>query len=409
MHLLIFEPRVTGHHLVFVKHLIEDTVGLVDRLSVALPIDADRCEEFSHQLLPLANQAEIRCEIDVAPAVSSIARGRNLLEELDALLQRVRPDHVWLPSGDTLATYGGLARIAWNWRPPRATVCECGLVYSAFHQGAEGWRTRLARTMQRRLVLASPWTRLLTNDFLLRDFVRIRHPAAANRLALLPDPIAAFPSISKSEARRRLDLPDNGRIIGSAGSFASNPRKGVMELVRAFALNPGPKTDRLLLAGRMGPSLTAQVESEFGALLAERRMLLLNRYLSDEELHWSLAAMDVVCVPYQKHTGLSAIAIRAAEAGRPVLATDSGWLGAIVSRFALGWNIQSFTPDLFARDIAHSLDRAEDYALSSAARRLLEYCRPRNYTRIWQARLLERMGRPADQGRLDWDQVLAGA
>jgi glycosyltransferase involved in cell wall biosynthesis len=118
----------------------------------------------------------------------------------------------------------------------------------------------------------------------------------------------------------------------------------------------------------------------------------MERTLTVVELQTALAAMDVVCTPYPAHIGSSSIVLRAAAAGRPVVGSDTGWVGETVRRFSLGRVCDVRAPGALARALADALDATSSYAMTDAARRLVAYHTVENYQAHWTARLRERLG-----------------
>jgi glycosyltransferase involved in cell wall biosynthesis len=104
----------------------------------------------------------------------------------------------------------------------------------------------------------------------------------------------AYPdTISRSEARGRLGLPRDARVIAFVGWV--RPYKGAAELVEAFARVDEP-TARLIVAGR---ALDEDYASRLRILAAaDPRVHLALGFVPDEELQVYLRAADVVAAPF---------------------------------------------------------------------------------------------------------------
>ncbi len=146
-----------------------------------------------------------------------------------------------------------------------------------------------------------------------------------------PDKIVTVPSavadpgalLSRREARRRLDLPDNAFVAGMAAQFIE--RKGHRVLLEAL---PGLTAEypdaRVILFGR-GP-LEGAIREEAG-----------RRDLSEvvcfagfrEDFESLLPALDVLVHPALAE-GLGVAVLQAARAGVPVVVADAGGLPEIV-------------------------------------------------------------------------------
>jgi len=186
-------------------------------------------------------------------------------------------------------------------------------------------------------------------------------------------------------------------------------RKGIDRLVRAFAAARLRDDDRLLLAGRLSESLRRLIQADFADLISRDRLVLMDRYLTDDELCASVTAMDLICTPYPRHVGSASIVIRAAATGRPTLGVDYGWIGFVIPRFQLGWTCAvDAIPDL-AMALARALDQAAGFRLSAAGRRFVDFIRSRIFRRHgrpscgggWACRRSTRRSRGARSSPLD--------
>lgn len=61
-----------------------------------------------------------------------------------------------------------------------------------------------------------------------------------------------------------------------------------------------------------------------------------DRFVRDEEIQSYFHASDYIVTPYKAHIGMSAVIVRAAAAGKPVIASDFGLLGKLVNNHRLG-------------------------------------------------------------------------
>jgi glycosyltransferase involved in cell wall biosynthesis len=229
-------------------------------------------------------------------------------------------------------------------------------------------------------------------------------PGFFGRSRLMPDPVVPPLQASRQEARRRLGVPEDGRYVGSVG--ASDGRKGIDRLIRAFATAPLRPDDRLLLVGPVAAPVAGMLRTEFASLVRQRRIIAIDRYVTDEELDAGVLAMDLVCTPYPRHIGSASIVIRAAVADRPVLASNFGWMGFVVPRFSLGVTCDVGDSVRFPDVLASALDDAERFQPAPAARRFVRYHSVENFAACWTQRLRERMGLPSAEQTVAWEWAL---
>jgi glycosyltransferase involved in cell wall biosynthesis len=230
-----------------------------------------------------------------------------------------------------------------------------------------------------------------------------------DRCALMPDPVDAPTVTRMADARRALCVPPDGRLIACTGML--DERKGVDLLVRAFARacqnNQLRADDRLLLAGLASARVRGILGGACAGLVRDGRIIVMDRFLSDEELALALAAPDVVCTPHPSHVGISSIALRALAAGRCVLASDFGWQGWFVERFGLGIACGVRSEEGFAASIGAALDAATDFTRTPTHDALLRFHSPENFRACWTRALRARMGLPVPPGLVSWEETVA--
>jgi glycosyltransferase involved in cell wall biosynthesis len=227
-------------------------------------------------------------------------------------------------------------------------------------------------------------------------------------LRIMPETVQSPPLATLDDARARLSLPREGRLVGTAGVL--DERKGADLLVRAFARAAASgrlrRDDRLLLMGEQSPGVRRLIHDLQSNSTGRERILVFDRVVTDDELAYGLAAMDVVATPYPRHIGSASIVIRAAAAGRPVLGSSYGWIGYMVPRFDLGWTTDVLDEERFAAALGEALDRSDTYALSAAGHRFVRYNTPENHRAAWTELIRQRLGLPPAPFRLTWSWAL---
>lgn len=150
--------------------------------------------------------------------------------------------------------------------------------------------------------------------------------AAAEELARPRRPVAvvpngadttAFRARDADEARRRLGLPADERIVTYVGKLV--PRKGVDDLVEAMGiLARRPAGAPLLVAGGVG-EMRAGLEARAAELGLADRIRFVGK-IPHDEVGWWMAAGDVFVLPSLSE-GLPTVVCEAMNCGRPVVAT----------------------------------------------------------------------------------------
>jgi len=400
MHVLLFEAGLGGHAFMYVRLLLPALVDLCDRVTVLMHAEAPGRPGFDGAVGALRDGVEVISSVE--GRVSTLADASDRARALREQMRRLGPDHVLATTLDgTIQGMGALAGArragAMRSAPIEGVLHNCRFAYPS-----SGVAARLRAAGVRRLCVAAPVERLHLVDLLAYEAIRRRGGSLAARAAMLPDPIEPGAPMEMHEARRRLGAPEGGRLLSCPGALSR--RKGVDLLLGAFGAARLGAEDRLLLAGRLAP----EVRSALDALpeQSRRRVIAMDRYVTDEEFGLALAAADVVCAPYPAHAGISNIALRACAAGRPVLASDYGWLGRITMQFGLGWTCDVRSPEAFARGIERALEAAPGFRHDERAERLMAFHTVENFRASFTAGLRRRMELDDAPGRRDWSWVV---
>ncbi|WP_454727106.1 MULTISPECIES: glycosyltransferase [Cupriavidus] len=170
----------------------------------------------------------------------------------------------------------------------------------------------------------------------------------ARAVAYLADPCPEAPPADPAAARARLGLGP-GRHLLVYGAISE--RKGIRELVAALAAHP--RAPALVVAGQQDGDVRAFLR-EAGRTLSPP-MVMLDRFISDEDEAALFCACDAVWLGYKGHYGMSGVLVQAYRAGKPVIATADGLIGW----FCRGRELGPVLDDLSAAAIGRALDQLE--------------------------------------------------
>lgn len=214
------------------------------------------------------------------------------------------------------------------------------------------WRDRLC------LARFLPYSNLQTL-FCLDPFAveYINQVYSTTKAVYLPDPVQRY-TYAESEyeqLKTRLSIQSNRTVFLLFGALSS--RKGLSQVLDAIALLPPALCQRmtLLLVGPMEEP--QQLEAQIAELTKAKPIQIIteHRFVPDEAIHPYFQVSDVVLVPYQRHIGMSAILVRAAVAGKPVLASDFGLVGELTRHYQLGLSVDSTSPEEIAKGMTRYL------------------------------------------------------
>lgn len=162
-----------------------------------------------------------------------------------------------------------------------------------------------------------------------------------------------FQPRSRDQARRRLGLPDKGRLMLYAGNLKRS--KGVFDLVEAVRRLPDHRYDQLYIVGD-GPARQSLGEVITRSGL-EEKIIPVGRRDHRELADW-LAAVDLLVLPSHAE-GVPNVVLEAMACGTPVVATNVGGIPEVLPDFA-GIRVPVSDPGALADACAQALDRDWD-------------------------------------------------
>jgi len=296
-------------------------------------------------------------------ATSRVAIARKHWAEykrLGQIIERHRPSHVFLPYLDGFQL-GLSIGMRFNW-PLRIS----GIFFRPWVLEDAPRRVlgRIGYFVKKRLPLwSAAWNRHL-------DVVFVHDPRAIDwlvktgvRCRSICDPVEVGAVEPDAIERVRRDLASNGRrIFAIVGAISE--RKGVIQVMDGFLGMKDHELEQLslIIAGECDPVLSPLITAKAEQLMGRRlRVLLALRRLSPSECQTMLTASDFALLAYQKHVGSSAILIRAAAAGKPVISQDYGLLGWQTRNRKLGVTVDSSSPGKI-REAMRTMVRGKDHA-----------------------------------------------
>jgi hypothetical protein len=402
MRVLIIEQKCDyGHYLYYVQGLVRAFAPLGCEIVLAVPNSAPDSPQFKMHLGP--HQSRFQLEF-----IRSRDYGTSIwrMIKTDArvfgeLIDRVKPDAVYLPSADQEAHSLALSRVALCPSRLSQVHCEALLIRLPAAYGM-GRRPPFLEKIALRMM---PFDVVHYIDPVAFEWVVSKVGGEAGRKArFIADPIEPLPLPTQSRARAMLGLPAHKKLIMSIGM--QDGRKGVDYLLAACARWHPSEPASIVLAGMLSDQIRELVTNQYRRLVDDGRLIVLDRYLSHEEINACCAAGNLIATPYRPHPHPSAIVLYAARAGKMVVAANNGWFAYMVPKFSLGRLCDPQDTELLAEILDPALHEAETYEVSAAARRLVEFHRSENFVLQWRQRLSRMMGKSEDAPPRDWKWVL---
>jgi D-inositol-3-phosphate glycosyltransferase len=228
--------------------------------------------------------------------------------------------------------------------------------------------------------IKSHYERFVSRDSFLRQSLRIPHclithyqngkkqlidhwGVDSERVSVIPHGIMAplHRSVDRSEARRKLNLPKDRRVLLFFGSI--RPNKGLevsLEALNDVRLH-NPEV-LLIVAGAVPRGMSFRKYSDIiqKLNLSENVRTEIN-FIPDEDVDNFMAAADVVVLPYVKFEAQSGVLLRAYAHKKPVVVSDVGAMGELVSSDKVGLVVEPGAPKVLAEAIINVLDNSGDF------------------------------------------------
>ena len=328
-HILVFEPRLAGHHLSWLRYITEDFLAAGHRLTLALDGRPDAGALYQEQLgdlLPQVSPLSIFAE-------NGRLRGGSETAALGLCLGHSGAEHAFMNNLDDIAS-SITRRAAIGLLPPPVLKGRLsGVYFRPRFLAAMRWPlgNRIKLTGFRRLARQGWFHKICLVD----EYLHQQHAAsfAAAGLTYLPDTWSGHFEIDQQSARCSLGISPRKFVLLHYG--IGTRRKGLHLISRIMNAADLPAQWHLLCAGQIAHD--RGLKRALRQLQAKGRATLLDRYVSKEEEQACFAAADVVPLPYIRHFGSSGVLALAAAAGKPVVASDDGLIARRVRQRNLGF------------------------------------------------------------------------
>jgi glycosyltransferase involved in cell wall biosynthesis len=403
---LIYERDVTGHRLHHVRHLTDALLEIGCDVTVALESNARTRPEYRVHLAPLESHFALSATLDTRQG-NDYATNKRRVGELLHTIAEVDPDWVYVPFADAMTQAAAVRSVVRGGAEFRVPPIEGQVMRGRYAYPVHSLRQRAGAAASRWLMQRSPWR--VTHILDTWVYNNLKGSAVSTEFRLIPEPVEPLPAIDRYEARRVLGIPEDGRYVATVGGM--DVRKGIDLLLNAFVRAKVRDDDRLLLVGKMSQPMRDLVARDYAQLVACKRLVVVDRYVSDHELGCGFLAGDVLVTPHPKQVGSSGTMVRAAAANRPVIASDYGWVGWVTKEFGFGAAVNVTDADAFAAAIETSLDQPTRSEPTAAADRFRQYHTVQNQKAHWVATLGEERGIDLKGlgKRIDWQWVMEAA
>ncbi len=181
----------------------------------------------------------------------------------------------------------------------------------------------------------------------------------------IPDPIEPFDQpLSKNDARKQIGLADlNETMFLFFGGLRYD--KGIDILLKLIA-ERDRNDEAFVLAGAPAYITEEDVKNTQERLDNPRRIVPRLEFIPDQSVPLYFFAADAIVLPYRsEYTGTSGILQRAISAKKPVIATNVGEVGNIVSNWEVGVVVQPDSVESLNDGIEEYLANKDSYAIQA--------------------------------------------
>jgi glycosyltransferase involved in cell wall biosynthesis len=328
-HILVFEPRTEGHHLTWLRYVVEDFLSAGHTLTLAIGYTNHTRGFYKTQLGDLLEKAAIMSVYDADQKL----RGGSRINALGQCMNNCGAEQVFCNNLDDIAS-SMLRCSAIGILPPKVLRGRLSGVYfrPRFLARATWPPGNLIKWMGFRRLLRQGW---FFRICLVDEYLYQKHKNTFPKdgmIVLLPDPWSGDFSMGRDQARNLLGIGNDRFVFLQYG--IGTRRKGLHLVIRTMLSKDVPQQWHLLCAGQIKKD--KKIVNGIGRLQAAGRATVLNRYVSKEEEQLCFTAADVALLPYVRHFGSSGVLALAAAAGKMAIVSDEGLIARRVEENKLG-------------------------------------------------------------------------
>lgn len=367
-HILVFESRVEGHHLSWLRYVTEDLLTAGFRLTLAVDWRPEAKGLIQNNLPDLITKVSIVSIFNKADKL----RGGSKLKALSECFNESGAQEIFINNLDDIASHC-LRCASIGIYPPKLLRGRLSGVYfrPRFLANPTWPPANIMKATGFRNLCHHHWFK---NIFLMDEylFAAVKDKYASPTFHFLPDPWAGDFLHSQKDARKALEIPLDRFVLLNYG--IGDRRKGLHLTVHAMLGSSPDSRLFLLCAGRIAKD--QELLKGLSQLEKQGRAKVLDRYVSDSEESLCFCASDVVLLPYIKHFGSSGVLSLSAAAGKMVIASDDGLVGQRVRKHNLGWLFPSGNIDELKKcmDKAILLTESEMSEFQEASLRYANSC-----------------------------------
>lgn len=348
--ILIFDTKVSGHHMEYVHHLLQKANSSDDEYIFYLPKQFEQVKgedlnwNYGNNITFYFFDSE-----KVNKKTSLLTSSYENCRLLKRALKAFEVTHVFLI---TLIDYIPFLPFIIS-----GNIKVSGIIYQIY---LYRWKSAsfLLKILDVCKYLILSYSRCIDCVYILNDMVSVRllnQLYHSKKYTFLVDPYV--PLKDKGESLSSLGIKEMNTVYFHFGSLAE--RKGTLEILEAIKLI---KKEYLLMSTFVfAGKISSVIKKDFYRLVREIRCLgFCQVIVLDKFCDYGLIAelckrSDILLMPYKVVSQSSGVIGYAAQYDTPVLAPAKGLIGKLVKKYQLGYLIDEVTPDNIAEFINKGL------------------------------------------------------
>jgi glycosyltransferase involved in cell wall biosynthesis len=345
-HIFIFEPRIKGHHLKWLRYITEDFIAAGFKLTWGVDWRPESKKLIYTELSSLIEKVNI---LSIYTQKGKL-RGGSKLRALADCFSDCGAQEIFVNNLDDIISHC-LRYASIGIFPPKVLQGRVSGVYfrPRFLLNPFWPPGNFIKTIGFNRFLKRHWFK---NIYLMDEYLfsSIQDQPTDQSFHFLPDPWSGDFSYSKNQARETLKIPLDKFVFLNYG--IGDKRKGLHLAIYAMLEASSETRLFLLCAGQV--SKNSNIRNGLKKLENLERAKVMNRYVSAVEEALCFCAADAVLLPYLNHFGSSGVLSLAAGAGKMVISSDDGLVGKRVLKHRLGLLFSSGDTKALRKSMIHA-------------------------------------------------------
>jgi len=364
--ILIIESEYEGHYLTgYIKYILRSFKKKKYKITLLISEDA---KKKARGALKILRREKVEFNIETIKNLkirnySSIQLIFNQIRLYFAIKEKFRQintfikfDHIFLTSiqkFDKALVFFGSPFQAVNFSGvylgAKFHLCEYKISYESRYN-------YLSKKFFKKLLGISSLQNIITNDHLLKKFLRKENWRNSDKLKFLHDPKEFNSNFSKSYSRKKLDLPKKSILILVYGALIES--KGITELLSIFKDSKLNKDIRIILAGKQfGENKIFLLNNKFiNNLKLENKLFIFNDWISEEKEALLYSATDIVWIGYKNYSSPSGVFYQAMQKCIPPLISNDGLIDNLNKKINVGYPINIYSSSNIIKGINYVLN-----------------------------------------------------